>query len=125
MIDHQSAVSETSSPQPRCQRPVHPLISSSDFFKVSVRPKRTSPPSSLAPQYHKSTVRPKTAPPAPPVKELMAAAATPLASIPAKKPLSRLPTAFSESQIATERSWLMGEYSLTKVHSLGELRSAC
>ena len=46
-----------------CQRPVQssvpPLISSFDFFKVSVRPKRTSPTSSLTPQYQ-STVRPKT-----------------------------------------------------------------
>ena len=49
--------------QNRCQRPVQssvpPLISSFDFFKVSVRPKRTSPTSSLTPQYQ-STVRPKT-----------------------------------------------------------------
>ena len=97
--------------------PVPPLISPSDSSKVPVRPKRTSSASPLAPQYQ-STVRPKTAPPAPPVKGSMAAAAEaaaassppPLASIPAKKPLSRLPTAFSESRIAAERSLLMDEY---------------
>lgn len=116
------AVSETSSPEPvSTPSPVPPLISPADSSKVPVRPKRISSAYALGSQYQ-STVRPKTAPPAPPVKSpsslkqqaaaesAMAASPPPLASIPAKKPLSRLPTAFSESRIAAERSVLMDEY---------------
>lgn len=117
------SLSETSSPEPQSTpSPVPPLISpqSSDSSKVPARPKRISSACSLGPQYQ-STVRPKTAPPAPPVKSpvwqqqaaaesALAASPPPLASVPVKKPLSRLPTAFSESRIAAERSVLMDEY---------------
>ncbi|XP_059350138.1 uncharacterized protein LOC130686438 [Daphnia carinata] len=116
------AVSEASSPEPvSTPSPVPPLISpqSPDSSKVPVRPKRISSAFSIGPQYQ-STVRPKTAPPAPPVKSpvwqqhaaaesALAASPPPLASVPAKKPLSRLPTAFSESRIAAERSLLMDQ----------------
>ncbi|KZS15002.1 putative Guanine nucleotide exchange factor [Daphnia magna] len=64
------SLSETSSPEPQSTpSPVPPLISpqSSDSSKVPARPKRISSACSLGPQYQ-STVRPKTAPPAPPVK---------------------------------------------------------
>jgi hypothetical protein len=114
------AVSETSSPEPvSTPSPVPPLISPTDSSKVPVRPKRISSAYPIGSQYQ-STVRPKTAPPAPPVKSnsqqqaaaesAMASSPPPLASVPAKKPLSRLPTAFSESRIAAERSLLMDEY---------------
>jgi len=93
-----------------------------------MRPKRTSSISAIPPGqgHYQATVRPKTAPPAPPVKTASSssvAQSTPnvaaassalngstLSSSANKKPLSRLTTAYSESRLAVEKSQLIDEY---------------
>lgn len=109
-----SSFSETSSPEPAgsTPSPVPPLVSpstasstpTSSVSKVPVQPKRTSSASSL--QYQ-ATVRPKTAPPDPPVRsQSVPATQAPIAlSAPAvttKRPLTRLP--YSESRLAADKS---------------------
>lgn len=122
------SVSETSSPEPvSTPSPVPPLVSpqSSDSSKVPVRPKRTSSASHVTPQFQ-TTVRPKTAPPAPPIKSpagIQSEVSPPQSSSATKKPLSRLPTAFSESRIAAEKSLLMDEYQSMQYSEIAILPS--
>ena len=83
--------------------PVPPLVSALNRTAVAptsgvpLRPKRTSS-ASPGPQ---PTPRPKTAPPDPPTKAS--------ANQPAKKPLTRLTSAFNETHLAQEKSSLMDQ----------------
>jgi len=134
-----SSVSDTSSPEPSQSTPSPPpplispasapVLGSCNNKLAPMRPKRTSSISAIPPGqgHYQATVRPKTAPPAPPVKTAsspssvaqstpnVAAASSALNGLTSsssanKKPLSRLTTAYSESRLAVEKSQLIDEY---------------
>lgn len=89
--------------------PVPPLVSPSSADRVPLRPQRTSSASSLSSSSQTGRSRPKTAPPDPPVK----ASVAPERGV-NKKPVSRIAMAFSESQLAADKSILDDEYSATQ-----------
>lgn len=107
-------MSPTSSPEPlgSTPSPVPPLVSPASSLgadRVPARPKRTSSASSVSSSSQTGRVRPKTAPPEPPVKASLAQQGDVN-----KKPVTRIANAFSESHLSAERSILAEDYGTTQ-----------